>query len=196
MPPGLATNSSFSGNQSDDIAEHNTEETEADENGGQEETSAEEFRQMLESPELPVADRDARRAMIRTEIVEATQEAAQAKVKRNTSKTAKAAKLQARVDLKKNDVIIHDGQVCDVGDRLGKRGVVGREGKHYNSFNLFPRSGAKSYSIDLSKATYQKLDNNPVNVVTNIDIAAFFKQHLQAEDNQTNPGLFSLTTYL
>ena len=155
MPPGLAANSSFSGNQPDDIAEHNTEEH-VDEDGDEEATSAEEFRQMLESPEPPVADRDARRAMIRTEIVEATQ----AKAKRNTSKTTKAAKLQARVDLKKNDVIIHDGQVCDVGDRLGKRGVVGREGKHYNSFNLFPRSGAKPYSIDLSKATYQKLDNN------------------------------------
>ena len=39
---------------------------------------------------------------------------------------------------------------------------------------------------------YQKLENNQVNVVTNIDIAAFFRQHLQAEDNQTNPGVFSL----
>ena len=37
---------------------------------------------------------------------------------------------------------------------------------------------------------YQKLDNNQVNFVTNIDIAAFFKQQNQAEDNQTNPGEF------
>ena len=38
---------------------------------------------------------------------------------------------------------------------------------------------------------YQKLDNNQVNFVTNIDIAAFFKQQIQAEDNQTNPGVSS-----
>ena len=78
-------------------------------------------------------------------------------VKRTNSKVAK---LQQRVDLKNNDVIIHNGQICDVGDRLGKRGVVGREGKYYNFFNIFPRSGAKPYYLDLSKATYQKLDNN------------------------------------
>ena len=35
---------------------------------------------------------------------------------------------------------------------------------------------------------YQKLESNQVNLVTNIDIAAFFKQHLQTEDNQSNPG--------
>ena len=37
---------------------------------------------------------------------------------------------------------------------------------------------------------YQKLENNLVNIVTSIDIAAFFKQHLQSEDNQSNPGVF------
>ena len=35
---------------------------------------------------------------------------------------------------------------------------------------------------------YQKLESNHVNLVTNIDIAAFFKQHLQSEDSQSNPG--------
>ena len=72
----------------------------------------------------------------------------------------KATKLQQRVNLKKNDVIIHNGQICNVGDRLGKRGIVGREGKYYNFFNLFQWSGAKPYYLDLSKVTYQKLDNN------------------------------------
>ena len=57
-------------------------------------TDTEDFRQRLEAPEPPVVDRDARRAMIRTEIMEA----AGATVKRTNSK---AAKLQQRVDLSK-----------------------------------------------------------------------------------------------
>ena len=65
-----------------------------------------------------------------------------------------------RLDLKKKDVIIHNGQICDVGDRLGKRGKNGRTGKNYNTFNLYPRSGAEPYHIDLSMSQYQKLDNN------------------------------------
>ena len=35
---------------------------------------------------------------------------------------------------------------------------------------------------------YQKLDNNIRNVVTTINIAAIFVQHLQAEDDQSEPG--------
>ena len=37
---------------------------------------------------------------------------------------------------------------------------------------------------------YQRLEKSQANLVTNIDIAAFFKQHLQSEDNQSNPGMF------
>ena len=38
---------------------------------------------------------------------------------------------------------------------------------------------------------YQKLESNKVSFVTSIDIAAFFKHHLQSEENTSNPGVFS-----
>ena len=106
-----------------------------------EETTTGQMRTM----EIP-ADQDARRAMIRTELTEAAQ-------KRKTMPSRGKTK-PLRVDVKKTDVIIHDGKVCDVGKRIGKVG-----GKNYNTFNVFPRSG-KPYSVDLSRVEFQKLENN------------------------------------
>ena len=93
-------------------------------------------------------DREARRTMICTELQEAGG-------RRPSSKNRD----QPRIDLKKTDVIIHNGQICDVGDRLGKRGKNGRIGKKYNTFNLFPRSGAEPYSQNLAESSYQKVED-------------------------------------
>ena len=67
-PSGLAANPSPSG----DVTGNNDENEDTAENEETDEaTDTEDFRQRLEAPELPVVDRDARRAMIRTEITEA-----------------------------------------------------------------------------------------------------------------------------
>ena len=135
---GLATNSNLSGNNDDA----------GDESAGDEEITSAELNQAINEPEPPVTDNEARETMIRMEMQ-------QSALRKETS----VSKDQFRLDLKKKDVIVHDGQICDVGDRLGKRGRNGRIGKNYNTFNLFPRSGAQPYSVDLSRSEYQKLDN-------------------------------------
>ena len=148
-PSGLTTNSSLSGNNDTETATNTETEETTEPNEG---TSSADFRESLDgSPESPVVDSEARRTMIRTEITEA------AALKKTSSK---ATGLQERVDLKKNDVIIHNGKEVTVGDRLGKRGRGGRLGKHYNSFNLFPRSGSPGYSMDMTRETYQRVDTS------------------------------------
>ena len=106
-----------------------------------EETTTRQMRTM----EIP-ADQDARRTMIRTELTEAAQ--------RRKTMPSRGKTKPLRVDVKKTDVIIHEGKVCDVGKRIGKAG-----GKNYNTFNVYPRSG-KPYSVDLSRVEFQKLENN------------------------------------
>ena len=140
QPSGLTSNSILSGNNDDRVTDSEAEE---------EETTSNQLSQNINEPELPVVDGAARRAMISTEMQEAA-------LRKETSRT----KDQIRIDLKKKDVIVHNGQVCDVGDRIGKRGRNGRTGKNYNTFNLYPRSGAEPYHIDLSRSQFQKLDNN------------------------------------
>ena len=80
-PSGLATNPSLSGNVTGNDDENVTEDT-AENEETDEATDTEDFRQRQEPP---VVDRDARRAMIRTE----NTEAARATVKWTNSKAAK-----------------------------------------------------------------------------------------------------------
>ena len=148
-PAERAANSDLSGNNDTDDDNPAGDNNDTADEAADEETTSAEINNDVNDVMIPVEDNEARRAMIHTEMQEAT-------MQRQSSKTGD----QHRIDLKEKDVIIHDGQICDVGKRLGKRGKNGRMGKNYNSFNLFPRSEKKPYSIDLSRSPYQKLDNN------------------------------------